>query len=911
MKRLTIVMFCITCILTNLYAQKQNNHWAFGHREGLDFNSGAPVAIQTAMGTGGYVNYEGSATVSDRYTGQLLFYSQGSVVWDRNHNIMPNGSNLSTDPSVWSSAQAALIVPILSTPDQYYLFTLGQTGISSFHPLLPNSAMLSYSVIDMTLNGGLGDVVPGQKNIHIDSILSEQMIAVAGDNCNIWLLVHNKSNVFKAYEITATGIINPPVLSAVGMGHPAGNNPGESVAILKASPNGRKLSAAYLYHNRPGFYAAELYDFDPATGVVSNPLGLQFMNTDRSLYGTCFSPDSSKVYFQESGTNARIYQFNLSAGTPAAIQASQTLIGTNNNLGGDMQLGPDGKIYACGVTSGGFSMRGNLYAINAPNQLGIACQLQNTPVSLIAPDSVGYGLPNLVVYPAQDTVSITTILCEPADTAHINAPKGFHHFEWSDGSTDSVFVVRNQGTYWVRSVNPCTVRTDTFIVEPNTVQVDLGTDIEACEGSSVLLQLQGNVSPGSYRWSTGAVTPTIHVTQSDSYWLRVDIAGCAATDTIHVLFHPAPVASLGNDTGICDFDIPHVLRNSIVEPGADYLWSNGLSDTVMAITRTGYYWLELSRYGCISSDTIYVEVVPAPPVFIGSDSIICAQYPHRIGAEVAGATYEWSTGAVTPYIEVSESADYILEVNLRGCRVRDTVSITAMPVPDVDLGEDRDICEQETIVLDGVYGSNSVYAWNTGETTPSISVTSAGTYMVTVTSEHHCVGSDTIVLSYYPDPVVMLGADTSVCEETPLRIVARTLNADSVMWSDGSIGQILTVRHGGAYIATGINKCGTGSDTILLKQIFCDIWVPNAFTPNGDGLNDVFRVLGNTGRLEGFGLSIYNRWGERVFHTEDKYKGWDGLHKGIPADMGTYVYMLKYSIGAVPYQQQGSFHLLR
>ncbi len=911
MKLFSMVMFCITCILTNLYGQKQNNHWAFGFREGLDFNSGTPVAIQTRMGTGGYMNYEGSATVSDRYTGQLLFYTQGSVVWDRNHNIMPNGQNLSTDPVVWSSAQAALIIPILSTPDQYYLFTLGQTATGSLHGLLPNSAMLSYSVIDMSLNGGLGDVVAGRKNIHMDSILSEQMIAIAGTDCNIWLLVHDKSNVFKAYEVTANGTIRPPVLSAVGAGFPAGNNPGEAATLMKASPDGKKISAAYRYHNRIGFYAAELYDFDAATGIVSNPLGLRFMNTDKVIYGTCFSPDNSKLYFQESGSNVRIYQFNLSAGTPSAIQASQTLIGTNNHLGGDMQLAPDGKIYVCGVTSGGFSLRGNLYAINAPNQLGVACQLQNTPVPLIAPDSVSYGLPNLVVYPPQDTVSVTTALCEPADSFRLSAPPGFYHFEWNDGTTDSVVVIRTQGTYWVRSVNACMLRTDTFFVEPNTVQVDLGADIEVCAGSSVLLQLQGGVSSGSYRWSTGAATASIQVSQSGGYWLRVDIAGCVATDTVNVTMHEYPVVSLGNDTGTCDVDVPYVLRNNVEEAGVSYLWSNGLSDTVMGITKTGKYWLELSRYGCVSSDTIHVEVVPAPYVYAGNDSIICEQFPTRIGTEVAGASYLWSTGATTPYIEVNESDEYILEVNLRGCRVRDTVIITAMPVPDIDLGEDGDICAEEVIVLDGSYGTNSRYDWNTGETTGSISVTSAGTYAVTVTSEHHCVGSDTIVLSYYPNPLVYLGMDTSVCEETPLVIAARTVNADSVRWSDGSIGKSLIVMYGDRYIATGINKCGTGSDTIEVRQIFCDIWVPNAFTPNGDGVNDVFRVLGNIGRLEGFGLSVYNRWGERVFHTQDKYAGWDGFYKGIPGQLGTYVYLLQYSIGGTPYQEQGSFHLLR
>ncbi len=913
MKQIITIVFWLHATTGYLHAQKENNNWAFGFHAGLDFNSGSPVAVRTNIGSGGNFNYEGCATISDRYTGQLLFYSQGGAVWDRNHNIMPNGHNLSTDPSVWSSSQSALIVPILNTPDQYYLFSLGQTATSTAHGLLPNSAMLSYSVIDMKLNGGLGDVVPGRKNIHMDSVLSEQMIAVAGNNCNIWLLVHNKSNVFKAYEITTNGTIHPPVLSAVGAGHPAGNNPGEAATQMKVAPNGRKLSAAYRYHNRPGFYAAELYDFDPATGVVSNPLGLQFLNTNRSIYGTCFSPDNSKVYFQEAGAGVRIYQFDLNAGTPAAIQASQTVVGTNNNLGGDMQLGPDGKVYAASVAAGssGFLIRGFLHSIDAPNQAGVACLYQSTPVVLIPPDSSSYGLPNRVVYPKQDTVTYINHICEPMDSVRISVPQGFFFHEWYNGRTDSSQVVRQQGVYWVRSVNSCMVRIDTFVIIPSPQQIDIGPDIIGCEGDVISLQVPVTLAGASYRWSTGETTSVIQVNSSGIYSLRVDILGCAVTDTVEVILRPAPVADLGKDTGICHTDTPFVLKNADLYAGAQYLWSNGLSEDQMKVVRTGTYWLRLSENGCEDSDTVVIRVITTPVVHIGNDSIICEQFPLRIGARVPEALYTWNTGQVTSHIDVAATGHYILEVNLGGCIVHDTVQITAMPAPEIDLGGDRDICPEQTVVLDGGYGTNSKYRWNTGDTTSSVAATAAGFYQVYVTTEHHCMGTDSVMLSFYPKPVVHLGADTTVCEETPLMIGTFRLNTDSVVWSDGSVGNSLSVRYGGRYIATGINKCGARSDTIDVKQMFCDIWAPNVFTPNGDGRNDVFRALGNIGRLEGFGLSIYNRWGQLVFHTKDKLQGWDGYYNGSPALMGTYVYMLEYTIGNKPYLQKGNFHLLR
>jgi len=106
-----------------------------------------------------------------------------------------------------------------------------------------------------------------------------------------------------------------------------------------------------------------------------------------------------------------------------------------------------------------------------------------------------------------------------------------------------------------------------------------------------------------------------------------------------------------------------------------------------------------------------------------------------------------------------------------------------------------------------------------------------------------------------------------------------------------------------------LNRLFLGTPTVT--QVFCDIWLPNAFTPNGDGINDVFRALGNIGRIGGFSLSAFNRWGEQVFHTDNRYEGWDGTYKGSPAPLGTYAYLLEYSIAGRPYLLKGNFHLLR
>ncbi len=435
----------------------------------------------------------------------------------------------------------------------------------------------------------------------------------------------------------------------------------------------------------------------------------------------------------------------------------------------------------------------------------------------------------------------------------------------------------------------------------------LGSDTVFCQGNSYMLD--ATFTGGSYLWSTGATTATITVNTTGSYWVRItDASGCTGRDTVVVTVVPPPVVDLGADIALCAGALPLVL-SSPQPAGSSYLWSNGLSDTQMTVIRGGTYWLHVSYAGCEGSDTITITSVTEPGVTIGTDTTICASIPAKIGMEVPGATYLWNTGSTDPFIFVSVTDAYWLQVDLQGCVTADTTQIIAMQDPEIDLGPDRDICPEQEIILDP--GPGIDFHWGTGETTSTYTATKGGSYSVSVTSVYGCSGSDTVVLRQKNFPTVRLDHDTTVCEETPLKLIAQATDADSYLWSDGSTEPILTTTRGGAYVATAINQCGSASDTIEVRQIFCDIWLPNVFTPNGDGINDHLRVLGNLGRIQGFGLSIYNRWGERIYHSSDKTQGWDGSYKGTAAGLGTYVYMLEYSFEGKPYLTKGNVILMR
>jgi len=362
------------------FGQGENNIWHFGYYAGLDFNSGSPVSInggQTAQ-------REGVACVSDA-TGNLLFYSDGVTVWDKTHNIMPNGAGLKGDAS---STHSATIIPVPGIASQYYLFTC---------PEIQSGESIYYSILDMTLNGGNGDVT-AVKNIALLDSATEQCTVIPGVDGCLWLVARKFTPFFYAWLIDPSGI-QAPVISNCGT--PISNVSSQGLGYMKASPLNNKIGVAYYGASSFDSFL-ELYDFDNASGVVSNAFQLT-IPTAIPVYSCAFSPDGSKFYGAEWGNN--IFQYDMNAGSQAAIQASQTLIGTAGGAVGAMQIGPDMKIY---VSPEGLL---SLSVIDDPNMMGVACNFLSNVVPL-GGNSCAIGLPAQVLLP----------LCNAVPNAIFNAP---------------------------------------------------------------------------------------------------------------------------------------------------------------------------------------------------------------------------------------------------------------------------------------------------------------------------------------------------------------------------------------------------------------------------------------------------------------------------------------------------------
>jgi len=465
----------------------------------------------------------------------LLFYTEGSYVWDQNGNLMPNGSDLTGLPNLSgnesptiSTAQGAIIVPMPDSVHKYYIFSL--TSIEN--RINGNAGKLYYSIVNMDLNGGLGDVVAGEKGILIDSGLSERMTAIVGNQCNIWLLVCSPDSLFKAYEITALGIAANPVISSVG-NYLATSIVGVGEGCLAVAPNGKKIATTEIFTSSLSRSTATLYDFDASSGKVSNPISLIPAGMETS-YGAAFSLDNSKLYVEVM--SGSIYQFDLSSGNSAIIPGTKTYIGAG--MGGDigdLKLGPNGKIYF-GVYTTYPSVLG---CINTPNLAGIACQY-----STIDSIDVSNGFfPNVVPIIKRDTVfSIDTITgCTSENTLLSAADTTGLDYMWNEGTSGRHYIADTAGTYWVQyHTSPCVFHIDTFIVHKidlNPVINVNGFDLSTTQTyDTYQWLLNGKIIPG-------AINHNYTVKQNGEYTVIVSDRKTGCTDT-------SAVYTVTNYTGI-------------------------------------------------------------------------------------------------------------------------------------------------------------------------------------------------------------------------------------------------------------------------------------------------------------------------------------------------------------------------
>jgi len=520
-------------------SQQQANIWYFGDNAGIDFRSGTAISLNDEKVM---TAYKSSAVMSDS-TGNLLFFTNGKIAWDRNFNEMPGATNLDGDLGV---GQPCLIVPIPGDPDQYVIFTIDVLEISPDNSYITKG--MNYSKIDMKLNNGMGDVVSKSLNLPLLSPACQKLTGMYDETNKVyWVLSHKwESDEFYAYPVKQDGV-GIPVITSAGSIHGGGfTQQANALGYMKFSPDGKRLALAIS-----GSKKVEIFSFNSSTGQVGNSQSYTFAKTGVSPYGIEFSPDNQKLYvslFQLTGNGAAaspsfICQFDLTAGliNPVYVDSIKSFRISA------LQLATDGRIYAS-RTLNLINRQDSIEVIYNPTRPGTDCNfdlLNNFPQSRFSLDSNTsiYSLPNFIQNYFNIPVFTYDSSCIGDITRfHITNKANIDSVVWDfrDGNlstaTEPIHQFSQPGTYWVKLTEKFNGRnfTDSLPVTIHPLPiVHLGDTIFVYSGTTINLHAGGGNM--EYTWSNGSPDSIISVTDQGKYWVKIkDHNCCLNSDSVYV-----------------------------------------------------------------------------------------------------------------------------------------------------------------------------------------------------------------------------------------------------------------------------------------------------------------------------------------------------------------------------------------
>ncbi len=891
MKKILFI-FLLFFSLSNLQAQYEAAHWFFGDHGGVDFTSGSPLPEAGSL----IETEEGCSSISNA-CGDLLLYTDGVTIWNANHQVMLNGSGLHGDAS---STQSGIVVP---NPDQdniYYVFTVDDAFGS------PSSLGMQYSVVDMTLDGGLGGVVSGQKNIVLVNSASEKVTAViSSDGSSVWVItlgprssstqapystIGSNMNTFYAFRVTGSGVATTATVSTLSLSISGG------IGYMKASPNGKKIAIANANSSDQSAY---LLDFDDTTGEVSNPVALQLNMGYRQPYGVEFSPDSSKLYL--SDWHNALIQFDLSDNN------NPTIISTNTNYRAALQLGLDGKIYRP-YTIGYGSGSQELSVIEHPNEAGVACGYRHRYVTLSSSMETHQGLPPFIQsYFVQ--VAAPDVTADFLNVLEVESNEAIASVDWDfgDGTTTTTFpdnppdnthsqaqhTYTTPGTYTITAilhlVLGCDVTVTKTVVIPPMIDLNLTSfcasntsGIETLDlhtFDSIIIDAQTN--PGSYtvRYYLSSIdalndqneitTDYTNVTSNDQLYYAITNANSGITTygTFFLNIYPMPEIFPVSDYEICDVD-------------TDGLATFNLNDKLSEIlgSRTN------------------------PPYTIEF-------YPTQTDAE--SATNEINTpDNYTNINPFNDTVWYLITDTGNGCTNIGSFNLAVHPLVEINMDDTYQFCLGQSIQIDAPAGFVS-YEWSTGDTTQDIMVDTPGQYTVTVTNAEGCSNSKTITVE---------ASDVATIDRVEIEDFSGENNNKIIVYASG-IGDYEYSLDGMNYQDQNVfDHVYPGTYTIYISdkngcgQVTQEVDIfgsPQFFTPNGDGYNDYWHVI-NIEKRPGAIVNIYDRYGKLLKVLTSASPGWNGSYEGkpLPADDYWFTVYIKNTDGSTR-TAQGHFLLKR
>lgn len=870
--------------------ESQGVKWFFGQNAGLDFSGGGtPKPI-----TDGTLNtIEGSSSIANT-KGVLLFYTDGVTIFDKNgkplKSLDPRDSAATATPIPLGgnqrSTQSALIVPKPTCRGCEYLYYVYTTSE------IRGKKVLNYSVVDMRRNGGKGAIV--EKNVPVSSQGTEQSASVANERDSTYWVITRVfgTNKFEIRHLTRSE--SPDLTTFQG---------GQKIDSLQQAEGYVKIGPADTTGgnkgNRPMAVvipgppknSVDLYTFNDSTGKMTFNRTLQLGPAPPKAYGVEFSPDGKSLYVTMLADTNRdgslkgssyILKYDLNQ-KDSLLTASRTVVDSSTTRQyGSIQIAPDGRLY---VAIKGSSTLGT---IENPNG-GLLDSLRFNPAGqTLGGKSSQLGLPNLV--------------------ANFNDPSSGPGLAYSDTCTNGPTV---------------------FQISPNCPKLKEAYTLDFGDGSRPVSTTATKPITHPYK-TPGQYAVSLHiVTKTSTGGICKDTL---IKQTLTILETP-PDIKLGADTAICN---KKGITLDIKVQAKLYLWIvNGRiasRQKTIKLDRPGYYIaVGLAANGeCFKSDTIAVQIKPVPSLDLGPDTVVC--YRSSVTLRVPQQTWNqfaWSNGSTNRTTTVSKAGTYTVTAkNPSGCENSDTIRVNELPKINLRAaltGPQACTSADGAIALTpspaGVYS----YTWtrpegglltSTGSRQTSLA---QGTYTVQVTdSVYQCKVDSAFTLNPPANPTFNLTKEASLCvgDNGKAQLVASGPGNLIYAWTGRSeTTGTITVDQVGNYSVQVTDPKGctaTGSARVVN---LCEprMSIPDAFTPNNDGLNDVLQVF--TAYVSDYELRIYNRWGEVIFVSNNPEQKWDGTYRGVAYPSMLYPYVVSYKSESFPERERvvkrGSVLLIR
>ncbi|TXN35083.1 T9SS type B sorting domain-containing protein [Flagellimonas hymeniacidonis] len=877
------------------FGQGETSNWYFGNGAGIRFNNDGTV---TALDGGRLNTFEGCASISDT-DGNLLLYTDGINVYGRDNNLIENGFKLYGDPS---STQSAIIVQKPNDPNILYIFTV-DTSVFEGDP----NRGLNYSVVDLSLNGGNGAVT--QKNINLLRFCSEKVTAVL-KNCldkSIWVVTLGPENsntgpfnTYHAFEVTSAGVNTTPVNSKFDDLEVL-----DSRGYMKFSPDGETLASA---NSASGLY---LYDFDVDTGILSNQNQILVTAPNKFPYGIEFSPNQRFLYAHTSnnapaaqvgGHSSSLLQYDLNASN---ISASEVEIDRRPIYRGALQLGQNGKIYRT-IAENYLTGTPYLGVIENPNELGNAATYRHNAVFLNGQNAT-QGLPPFIqsFFDRIDLIKNA----DGSSSSSLTVCVG-------DQFTLEAENFPNATYNWEKDGNPLGISTNTLTINPAMFS----------DSGRYSLEVIFN-DPGECPIIGEAFISVNPLPDAPSLFLaQCDVDTSSAID------------------GITNFNLEEASFNSnfsftFYESLSDLGSNNPIPNPVGYSNTTPFnqtiYYKVIDQNGCENSGELELEIRsvillpedqqtyyacgdnPEDQIQEGVfdlESIRELNYPNLdiafyttledVSLEQNPVSGDYRTSSTTIYVRIEDSNE---------CEDIDEINLIVNPTPALTFDSEIVWCTDGPPLPIEAPAGFDIYRWfKTTAASPiqvgnqqGLQISEIGNYVLEVgyrynTNEGVFECFNEASFDVLPSNIAVID-DVLVEDISENNMVEITVSGDGdyeysidgFFYQDSPIFENILPGFITVYVRDK-NGCG------ISKEVVSVIGYPKFFTPNGDGVNDSWQIIGINEQFQSESvISIYNRFGKLMALVSPKTQGWNGTFDNNELPASDYWFKVNLEDGRV------------